>query len=299
MKTKNTVSAVLLFCFLSSCGTMTALRSQPQGRVDLQVFYDQLSPYGQWFEYPPHGYAWRPDLGSDFVPYRSNGHWAWSEEYEWIWVSDYSWGWAPFHYGRWHYDNRLNWIWVPGYEWSPAWVVWRSNSDYYGWAPLDLGISIGISLGNYNPPAFYWNFVRGNSLHNNDLKRHFIDRNQNQDFYRRTQPLLRDDRNKNPAHLPNRGNPPYRRNEPGRSMNQQTPFYSGGPQKSEYEQRSHSNLNPVKIRESNQPGQAQQKRDEIKIYKPQVNENPRGNAKPKTISPMEVLKKKLERKPRG
>ena len=282
MKTKNTIPFALLVFVFCSCGSFTELQSQPQGRVDMQMFYDQLSPYGHWFEYPPHGYAWRPNVGGDFVPYRSNGHWAWSEEYEWIWVSDYPWGWAPFHYGRWHFDNQLNWIWVPGYEWSPAWVTWRSNSDYYGWAPLDIGITVGFSLNNYNPPSFYWNFVSGNALHNKDLKRYYINRNQNQDFFRKTQPLFRDDR---------RGAPSNQR----RSFQ----FYFGGPVKSEYEQRSRINLKPVRIRESDRPGQSRQNQNEIKIYKPPIYQNPGGNAKPKTISPMEVLKKKIERKPRG
>lgn len=293
MKTKATLSLALLITLFASCGMPLELNSQPTQRVDIQVFYDRLSPYGQWFEYPPHGYAWRPNLGRDFVPYRSNGHWAWSEEYEWIWVSDYPWGWAPFHYGRWHFDNRLDWIWVPGYEWSPAWVVWRSNSDYYGWAPIDIGISISLSLGGYNPPSFYWNFVRGNNLHRNDLNRHFIDRNRNQDFLRRTQPLLRNNRTSEPL------NPPRRRTDEGRGYEHerratQPSFYSGGPQRAEYEQRSRTNLNPVKIRESNQPGQSQQRKDEIRLYKPQLNETPRENAKPKTIAPMEVLRRKLE-----
>src|SRR3546814_2990394 len=47
-------------------------------------------------------------------------------------------------------------MWVPGYEWGPAWVSWSSGGDYYGWAPLQPGISIGISV---NLPLFQWIFV--------------------------------------------------------------------------------------------------------------------------------------------
>src|SRR5437762_2316586 len=99
--------------------------------VSYQTFYDDLSPYGQWVDYPGYGYVWVPDAGSDFRPYSTNGHWVWSEDYEWMWVSDYDWGWAPFHYGRWEEDPAYGWFWVPGYEWSPAWVIWRNGGDYY------------------------------------------------------------------------------------------------------------------------------------------------------------------------
>ena len=37
--------------------------------VNFQVFYDNLSPYGQWIDYPGYGYAWVPGQGQDFVPY--------------------------------------------------------------------------------------------------------------------------------------------------------------------------------------------------------------------------------------
>ena len=80
--------------------------------VSFQVFYDDLSPYGQWIDYPGHGYAWVPSAGRDFVPYATAGHWVWTE-YGWTWVSDYSWGWGPFHYGRWDDDDYYGWVWIP------------------------------------------------------------------------------------------------------------------------------------------------------------------------------------------
>ncbi len=129
--------------------------------VTYQDFYDNLSPYGNWVEYPGYGYVWVPEVEDDFQPYSSNGHWVWTDNYEWMWVSDYDWGWAPFHYGRWEQDPYYGWFWVPGYEWSPAWVAWRDGGDYYGWAPLRPGINISINfnLGGYNPPSNYWCFV--------------------------------------------------------------------------------------------------------------------------------------------
>ena len=49
--------------------------SAQQNNVSFQVFYDQLSPYGEWVNYPNWGYVWIPDAGADFVPYSTQGHW--------------------------------------------------------------------------------------------------------------------------------------------------------------------------------------------------------------------------------
>src|SRR5436190_1640240 len=68
--------------------------------ISYQSFYDELSPFGRWIEYPEYGYVWAPNMGHEFQPYSTGGQWVWSDEYDWMWVSDYSCGWAPFHYGR-------------------------------------------------------------------------------------------------------------------------------------------------------------------------------------------------------
>src|SRR5574338_947520 len=133
--------------------------AQFSASISFQTFYDDLSPYGHWIDYPQYGYVWNPNVGGDFRPYSTMGHWEWSDEYDWIWVSDYDWGWAPFHYGRWFFDPVYGWLWVPGYDWSPAWVAWRSGGDFYGWAPLSPGIDINISIGSYAPPVDYWCFA--------------------------------------------------------------------------------------------------------------------------------------------
>jgi len=79
---------------------MAANPAKAQGSVSLQVFYDELQPYGTWIDHGRYGYVWMPNEGSDFVPYGSNGYWV-QTGYGNTWVSNYSWGWAPFHYGRW------------------------------------------------------------------------------------------------------------------------------------------------------------------------------------------------------
>ncbi|KAF5281398.1 hypothetical protein FQR65_LT14736 [Abscondita terminalis] len=94
VKTKPTIKPV----------TLIKASAQVRGGVSLDLFYDELSPYGNWDDDPTYGEVWYPDAGRDFRPYSSNGYWAMTE-YGNTWVSDYPWGWAPFHYGRWVYSN--------------------------------------------------------------------------------------------------------------------------------------------------------------------------------------------------
>lgn len=145
MKSKIKILAILLGVIISSV-MFSKQASAQQANVSFQVFYDELSPYGQWIDDPNYGYIWIPDAEQDFVPYSSNGYWVLSD-YGWTWVSDYDWGWAPFHYGRWDYDNDYGWFWLPDNQWGPAWVTWRRANGYYGWSPMRPGISISLSFG--------------------------------------------------------------------------------------------------------------------------------------------------------
>ena len=98
-------------------------------------FYEPLRTHGHWVNLRPYGRCWYPAyVGADWRPY-ADGHWEWTDR-GWYWVSDEAWGWATYHYGRWMWDAYYGWVWVPGTEWGPAWVAWRENPDYIGWAPL-------------------------------------------------------------------------------------------------------------------------------------------------------------------
>ena len=118
---------------------------QPDQDVTFDQFYNDLSPYGHWIDYPSYGRVWVCNV-SGFRPYSTGGHWAYTH-FGWTWVSDYNWGWAPFHYGRWAFEPAYGWFWVPGYTWGPAWVAWRNGGDYYGWAPLSPGVNISVGVG--------------------------------------------------------------------------------------------------------------------------------------------------------
>jgi hypothetical protein len=114
--------------------------------VDVSYFYDNLAPYGDWFQDPSYGWCWTPyDVSASWRPYY-DGHWAYTD-YGWSWVSNEPWGWATYHYGRWFFDDSYGWVWVPGTDWAPAWVAWRSSDDWVGWAPL--------------PPAAGWDVSGG------------------------------------------------------------------------------------------------------------------------------------------
>jgi DNA segregation ATPase FtsK/SpoIIIE-like protein len=133
--------------------------------VSIDVFQQELSPYGQWATVPGYGEAWYPSgVRQGWRPYYDDGHWAYSDDYGWMWVSDLPWGWAPFHYGRWAFAAPYGWIWVPGRTWGPAWVTFREAPGYIGWAPLPpeavwdpgYGFSRPYDVGDPD----YWCFVR-------------------------------------------------------------------------------------------------------------------------------------------
>ncbi|MER3523509.1 MAG: hypothetical protein C4326_05420 [Ignavibacteria bacterium] len=131
--------------------------------VTFAVFYDGLSPYGEWISIGAGIYGWRPiGVAVGWRPY-TVGRWCWTV-YGWYWVSDEPWGWAVFHYGRWYYDDFYGWIWIPGYDWAPAWVEWRYGGDYIGWAPLGPYAVFSIHWGihyrtRWYTPIHWWSFV--------------------------------------------------------------------------------------------------------------------------------------------
>src|SRR5205085_1063852 len=44
-----------------------------------------------------------------------------------------------------------HWVWTPDATWGPAWVDWRYNDNYYGWAPLPPGARFTAGVGfNFN-----------------------------------------------------------------------------------------------------------------------------------------------------
>ena len=234
-----------------------------QSSANYQVFYDGLSPYGNWVDYPNYGYVWIPDAGSGFTPYATAGHWVYTDD-GWTWVSDYPWGWAPFHYGRWKYDDNVGWLWVPGNEWAPAWVSWRRSRGYYGWAPLDPGISITVAFGNgYREPNDHWTFVGEGDISRPDISNHYIDRSRNITIINQSTLIVN-------VH-----------NDAGRNGS-----YIAGPDRNEVQKFTHSPVKTVAIQDNSNPGQHLNS-GALQIYRPQVQKVSKNGKSP---APSKVMK---------
>ena len=163
-------SAAIVFAFiLSGCfGISATAQTTVTASITYQTFYDNLSPYGTWIDYPGYGNVWNPRIDGDFRPYATNGSWIYSSE-GWTWASDYPWGWAPFHYGRWLYDDNYGWLWIPGYDWSPAWVTWGTVDNYYCWAPLMPEVNVIADFGSWRPHSFYWNVCSRDHIYDKNI----------------------------------------------------------------------------------------------------------------------------------
>jgi len=135
-------AAFMLASFLCCAGivgvsidALAPQQAQAQ-EIDDSYFYTSLAPYGQWVQSVELGWVWHPaQVSAGWRPY-TDGRWVWTEDAGWVWVSYEPFGWATYHYGRWYVDPYYGWSWVPGRVWAPAWVSWRVESGYIGWAPL-------------------------------------------------------------------------------------------------------------------------------------------------------------------
>jgi len=141
---------------------------QEEAPAAVNMFYADLAPYGEWIELDPGVYAWHPSIVDLMWRPYTRGHWVWSE-YGWFWISAEPFGWATYHYGRWYMDNSYGWIWIPDTIWGPAWVEWRCNDEYIGWAPLPpyarFHVTVGIRFTKrWNAPPAYWSFVSYNQF---------------------------------------------------------------------------------------------------------------------------------------
>lgn len=153
--------AILVFLFIGL--TANAETSTNYYKWVGGYFYTNLTPYGTWIEIDYGVVAWRPTIiKRNWAPYKI-GRWIWTD-YGWYWDSYEPFGHIVFHYGRWYYDDYYGWIWIPDDEWAPAWVEWRYDDDYIGWAPLHpyavFSVNFGIRITyEYYVPYTHWHFV--------------------------------------------------------------------------------------------------------------------------------------------
>ncbi len=163
MKMSRTpVFLLLLAVFLAFAAPRA--RAQEEGSFDF--FYDNLKPYGEWIQVADYGLCWRPtEVAEDWAPY-TDGYWAYTDA-GWTWVSYEDFGDIVYHYGRWVRVEGEGWCWVPDHQWGPAWVSWRNNDEYVGWAPLppearfdpEVGISVWVDE-TYDIGPNYYRFCR-------------------------------------------------------------------------------------------------------------------------------------------
>ncbi|PJA97753.1 MAG: hypothetical protein CO128_10835, partial [Ignavibacteriales bacterium CG_4_9_14_3_um_filter_30_11] len=160
-----------LSIFVLALVSLFSLESNAKENITVDrgiYFHSELQSYGNWHKLKGGINVWRPSSVSyDWQPYKY-GRW-FSTDNGWYWDSDEDFGYITFHYGRWYYDDYYGWVWVPGNIWAPAWVDWRYDNDYIGWAPLppyaEFSIGIGISFtNNFHYGYNYWNFVSYNNF---------------------------------------------------------------------------------------------------------------------------------------
>lgn len=241
----------------------TGYNNYTQG--NFQLFYDNLSPYGQWVSDPEYGYVWIPDVRNNFFPYSSNGHWVMTE-YGWTWLSDYSWGWAPFHYGRWDYDNGYGWFWVPGDQWGPAWVTWRRADGYYGWSPMRPGMDVNSSIMGGPRDVDRWVFVRDRDFGRADVQRRYVSRRDNENIFRSSSVI-------NNTYIDNNRNTTY----------------IAGPRPDEVQRTTGRRIERMPVTDSQRPGQ-RIANSQVQIYRPQIRESGENRSVPQRVTEAERIR---------
>ena len=170
-------------------------------------FYIALMPYGEWIELNDGMTVWRPTMmARSWEPY-TIGRWEWTAD-GWYWDTDEPFGYITYHYGRWYNDEYYGWIWIPDDQWAPAWVEWRYDDNYVGWAPLspygEFQIGIGLHFTHeYHPNYRFWNFVAYNHFGDNNVYNYYAGPTYKYRIYNGSK--FRDDYDYNNGRVINRG----------------------------------------------------------------------------------------------
>jgi hypothetical protein len=245
MKSKIKILTLILL-LTTSCTILSRQTEAQSSNVSIQVFYDELSPYGQWIDYANYGYVWIPNVESGFVPYSTDGYWIMTN-YGWTWASNYNWGWAAFHYGRWSFNDSFGWFWVPGNEWGPAWVNWRQADGYYGWEPMEPGMSIDESFGSqYNRNDDHWMFVSYRDFDRRNINQYYVN-NSDRNRIVRNSVVINNTYNDNTRHT----------------------RYVTGPSRNEVENITGRRIVPLTVQNNNRPGK-EINNGRFQIYRPQI-----------------------------
>jgi Family of unknown function (DUF6600) len=237
------------------------------GYFEIDQFYDELAPYGDWVYHPNHDYVWLPrSVAPDWRPF-TVGNWIYTEEYGWYWQSYEPFAWAVYHYGRWGFEPEYGWYWVPGDTWAPAWVQWRYGNEYVGWAPEAPTPTRGYAYGGPAryappPPRESWVFVEPRYLTSPAVRTYAVPRNSLTIAFSRTtyvnRPLYRDG---------------Y--------------VYNYGMPRDHWSRVTHRHLEPRKIYRGNhrgRPANWNRNRRDVYVYAPGVRKGARPRKPPKKIA---------------
>ena len=244
MKATGKIILLILLFIPTACYTTYRPYTQRSAAGTTQLFYDELSPYGDWVHNREYGYVWIPDVGGNFYPYETNGRWVLTD-YGWTWLSDYPWGWAAFHYGRWDFDPQYGWFWFPGDQWAPAWVTWRQGDGYFGWAPMSPEASMGFNYRDQDD-VYRYVFVRDRDFGKSNLNRYYLNRRRNDEIIRNTRVISE-----------------YRPDNGGRRV------YVSGPDPALIENSTGRRIRRVTVTDSSTPGRRLSK-NQLEIYRPDV-----------------------------
>jgi len=256
MKKLNKIWGSVILTALLFIAAPIHSKAQEGGYISDQQFYDDLDPYGTWVSDPQYGNVWVPDAEDGFRPYATRGHWV-VTDYGNTWVSDYQWGWAPFHYGRWRYDDYYGWEWIPGHEWAPAWVSWRHGGGYYGWAPLQPGITISVSIGGgYRAPDNYWVCAPEAYINRPNIYNYYVP-------HTRAVTIIRNTTIINNTYVNNNRT------------------YIAGPRVEDIRRVTHQNVQVYRINNESRPSAVRVQNNTVNIYRPAVNKV--ANARPNRV----------------
>ena len=107
--------------------------------------FSELQRYGLWVATEQYGWAWEPQVSSDWAPY-SKGRWVEITQLGRTWIDDAPWGFAPSHYGRWTEVND-RWVWIPGNA-APASLDAPAKVSFFGTQGRDGQSAAGwVALG--------------------------------------------------------------------------------------------------------------------------------------------------------
>ena len=158
---------LVLLLVLVTCATPPP--PPPAEKRDLR---DELRRHGEWILVSPYGKLWHPhatEVGKDFVPYVSGGRWtrtgnglAFEGRWEW---SD-----VVFHHGRWLWTQDFDWLWWHDENDGPAFVDWRTGSEYVAWSPLPPPPPrAGLA-----PPERRWFTVKARHFMQDDIAKYLV-----------------------------------------------------------------------------------------------------------------------------